>query len=75
MRRCATPIRQSRLTASIPMEQTPVHDTHNPALLAEPQRDLVLPLIRALTSGIGADPDLAVKEAIPSQYVIRAVPR
>lgn len=41
----------------------------------EPQRDLVLPLIRALAAGIGADPDLAVKEAIPSQYVIRAVPR
>lgn len=42
---------------------------------SEPQRDLVLPLIRALAAGIGADPDLAVKEAIPSQYVIRAVPR
>ena len=41
----------------------------------EPQRDSVLPLIRALAAGSGADPDLAVKDAIPSQYVIRAVPR
>jgi len=41
----------------------------------EPQRDSVLLLIRALAAGVGADPDLAVKDAIPSQYVIRAVPR
>jgi SAM-dependent methyltransferase len=41
----------------------------------EPQRDTVLPLIRALAAGAGGDPELAVKEAIPYQYVIRAVPR
>jgi 2-polyprenyl-3-methyl-5-hydroxy-6-metoxy-1,4-benzoquinol methylase len=45
-----------------------------PRIFNEPARERVLPYIRAMAAAIGADPDLAVKDAIPLQYVVRAVP-
>jgi hypothetical protein len=41
----------------------------------EPQRALVLPQIEALARAVGADPREAVEDAIPLQYVVRAVAR
>jgi len=38
------------------------------------RREQVLPAIRAMALAVGADPDMAVKEALPTQYVWRAVP-
>ena len=38
------------------------------------RREQVLPAIRAMAIAVGADPDLAVREALPTQYVWRAVP-
>lgn len=46
-----------------------------PRIFREPGRDRVLPGIRALAAATGADPDQAVNDAIPLQYVVRAVPR
>lgn len=39
----------------------------------EPARDRILPKVRELALAVGADADQAVKDAIPLQYVIRAV--
>lgn len=40
----------------------------------EPQRDHVLPAIRAMASAIGANPQQAVDDALPLQWVVSAVP-
>jgi len=40
----------------------------------EPDREKVLPAIKSMAASIGADPDMAAKDALPLQYVIRAVP-
>jgi len=45
-----------------------------PRVLDEPMREKVLPSIGAMASSIGGDADMAVNDAIPFQYVIRAVP-
>lgn len=45
-----------------------------PRIFNEPQREAVLPAIRAMAMTIGADPQLAVNDAIPLQWVIRAAP-
>jgi 2-polyprenyl-3-methyl-5-hydroxy-6-metoxy-1,4-benzoquinol methylase len=39
----------------------------------EPQRGLYLPAIRAMALARGVDPEQAVKDALPLQYVLRAV--
>jgi SAM-dependent methyltransferase len=39
-----------------------------------PDRKKLLPAIRLMASSVGADPELAVKDALPFQYVLRAVP-
>jgi 2-polyprenyl-3-methyl-5-hydroxy-6-metoxy-1,4-benzoquinol methylase len=39
----------------------------------EPVRELILPRIRELAAAAGADPDQAVADAIPLQYVVRAM--
>jgi len=46
----------------------------HPRILDEPQREKFLPSVRAMAISIGADGDTAVNDAIPFQYLIRAVP-
>jgi 2-polyprenyl-3-methyl-5-hydroxy-6-metoxy-1,4-benzoquinol methylase len=41
----------------------------------EPQREAVLPAIRAMAAAMGQNAEQAVADALPLQYVIRAVPR
>jgi SAM-dependent methyltransferase len=45
-----------------------------PRIFDEPGRDRVLPAIRAFAEAQGADPELAVQDALALQYVVRAVP-
>ena len=40
----------------------------------EPQRDACLPALRAMATAMGVDPEQAVRDALPMQYVVRAVP-
>lgn len=40
----------------------------------EPNRERVLPAIKSMATCIGADPERASNDALPLQYVIRAVP-
>lgn len=40
----------------------------------DPRREQVLPAIRAMAAAVGADPEAAVREALPTQYVWRAIP-
>lgn len=42
--------------------------------LNEPGRDKILTAIRTMAVSIGADPEMAASDALPLQYVIRAVP-
>lgn len=44
-----------------------------PRVFEEPQREHFLPAIRAMAAAAGKDPELAVQDALPLQYVIRAV--
>lgn len=46
-----------------------------PRIFDEPQRDRFLPAIEQLARQAGADPKIAVEDALPLQYVVRAVPR
>ena len=45
-----------------------------PRIFNEPGRDRVLNAIRAMAQLLGADPERAVSDALPLQYVVRAVP-
>jgi hypothetical protein len=45
-----------------------------PRIFDEPNRDKVLPAIRHMAQSIGVDPEVAINDAIPLQYVLRAVP-
>ena len=45
-----------------------------PRIFNEPDREKVLPPIRAMAASIGADPEQAVRDAMPLQYVLRAIP-
>jgi SAM-dependent methyltransferase len=45
-----------------------------PRIFNEPDRDKVLPAIKMMASLTGADPERAVLDAIPFQYVVRAIP-
>jgi SAM-dependent methyltransferase len=40
----------------------------------EPQKEKVLPAIAQMASNFGADPDVAVRDALALQYVVRAIP-
>ena len=44
-----------------------------PRIFNEPDRDKILPQIAALARAAGGNPDEAVNDALPLQYVIRAV--
>ncbi len=46
----------------------------SPRIFNEPNRERVLPVIRSMAACIGADPEMAVNDALPLQYVLRAVP-
>lgn len=45
-----------------------------PRIFDDPEREKVLPAIRLMAQCIGADPEVAVNDALPLQYVVRAVP-
>lgn len=45
-----------------------------PRIFDEPEREKILPSIRAMALAIGADPQQAVNDAIPLQWVVKAIP-
>lgn len=45
-----------------------------PRIFDEPNREKILPSIRDMALASGADPEQAVKDAIPLQWVVKAVP-
>ncbi|MBL0727343.1 bifunctional glycosyltransferase/class I SAM-dependent methyltransferase [Piscinibacter sp. HJYY11] len=45
-----------------------------PRIFNEPARDKALPAIRMMAEALGIDPQQAVNDALPLQYVVRAVP-
>lgn len=45
-----------------------------PRIFDEPQREQVLPAIRALAQAIGANPQQAADDAMPMQWLVMAVP-
>ncbi|MBC7994577.1 MAG: methyltransferase domain-containing protein [Rhizobacter sp.] len=49
-------------------------DAGKPRIFNEPGRDRVLPIIRAMAEAMGQSPEQAVQDALPLQYVVRAVP-
>ena len=46
-----------------------------PRIFGQPPADAILGAIRLMATSIGADPELAVNDALPIQYVVKAVPR
>lgn len=44
-----------------------------PRIFNEPQRDVFLPIIGEIAKLAGVDPEMAISDALPIQYVIRAV--
>ncbi|WCM52916.1 class I SAM-dependent methyltransferase [Pseudomonas sp. WJP1] len=44
-----------------------------PRVFDEPQREKFLPMIHAMAAAAGRDPEVAVQDALPLQYVFRAV--
>ena len=46
-----------------------------PRIFNEPNRERFLPLIEQMAQAAGADPKQAVQDALPLQYVVRAIPR
>jgi len=44
-----------------------------PRIFNEPDREKFLPAIRAMAQAAGADPAMAEKDAIPLQYIVKAV--
>lgn len=49
-----------------------IEDSHA-RVFDEPQREIFLPVIRSMASATRTDPDAAARDAIPLQYVVRAV--
>ena len=45
-----------------------------PRVFPEPFRDRILPVIGEMAKACGVDPELAMSDALPIQFVIRAVP-
>jgi SAM-dependent methyltransferase len=50
-------------------------ETGFPRVFEEPRRELFIPLIERLASRAGADPKIAISDALPLQYVLRVRPR
>ena len=46
-----------------------------PRIFNEPSREMFLPIIEQMARAAGADPQVAVTDALPLQYVIRAAPK
>ena len=46
-----------------------------PRIFNEPNREIFLPIIEQMAKAAGVDPQVAVTDALPLQYVIRAVPK
>ena len=46
-----------------------------PRIFNEPSRELFLPIIEQMAKAAGVDPQVAVSDALPLQYVIRGVPK
>lgn len=46
-----------------------------PRIFDEPNREIYLPIIEQMARASGVDPQVAVNDALPWQYVIRAVPK
>lgn len=44
-----------------------------PRIFDEPGRERFLPMIGEMAKAAGADPEVAISDAIPLQYVIRAI--
>lgn len=49
-------------------------DAAFPRIFDHPDRDRVLPSIKLMARAIGADPEMAATDALPLQYVLRALP-
>jgi SAM-dependent methyltransferase len=45
-----------------------------PRIFGELKNEHVIAAIRSMAIGVGADPDLAVQDSLPMQYVVKAVP-
>ncbi len=45
-----------------------------PRILDEPMREKVIPVIQKMAEVLGVDPEIAVNDSLPLQYVIRAIP-
>ena len=45
-----------------------------PRIFGELKNDHIIAAIRSMAIGVGADPDLAVQDSLPLQYVVKAVP-
>ena len=45
-----------------------------PRIFGELKNENVINAIRLMAAGVGADPDLALQDAMPLQYVVKAVP-
>ena len=45
-----------------------------PRIFDEPDRERILPSIRAMAIAIGADPQIAINDAIPLQWIVKAIP-
>jgi SAM-dependent methyltransferase len=45
-----------------------------PRIFDDPQRHRFIPSIRSMAIALGADPEMAVNDSLPDQYVIKAVP-
>ncbi|QTN30248.1 methyltransferase domain-containing protein [Rhodoferax sp. AJA081-3] len=45
-----------------------------PRIFGELKNEHIIAAIRSMAMGVGADPDLAVQDSLPMQYVVKAVP-
>lgn len=45
-----------------------------PVILDEPFRENIIPAIRLIAQSVGANPDVAVNDSLPAQYIIKAAP-
>lgn len=45
-----------------------------PRIFNEPMRDKVVPVIREMAKSLGINPEIAVNDALPMQYIVRAIP-
>ena len=45
-----------------------------PRIFDEPTREKIIPVIRKMAETLGVDPQIAVNDSLPLQYIIRAIP-